>query len=164
MQCLTSFPHPSYLYVPLYHVHSPFVRHKNSCYTASTPQPSRWWNPIPTTFRCLWISRETQCSAPIAGDRRSVTSHLRHNHNFVCDGQIIACAWAGCTASMQRRNIPRHIIACHLPIKVTCSQCGLPLSRADARQKHQLACLGVRTTATMEATEEDEESHFYTSK
>lgn len=92
--------------------------------------------------------------ALIAGDRRSVTSHLRNKHNFSCDGQTIACAWGECTASMQRRNIPRHIVACHFEVKVACLQCGLALSRADANKKHRLACTGVRMTAAVEEAEE----------
>lgn len=150
---------------PLTIVHAPpffFPAQELIHYTASTPRSrgERWDPPNATTFQCLWSSRGTQCSALIAGDRRRVTSHLRDEHDFTCDGQMIACAWAGCTTWMQRRNIPRHIIACHFAIKVTCPGCGLALSRADANKKHRLVCMGVRTPAVMEATEEDEGGYF----
>lgn len=57
---------------------------------------------------------------------------------------------------MQRRNVPRHIVACHLAIKVTCPDCGLALSRADANKKHRLACTGGKMPAMVEEMEEDE--------
>jgi hypothetical protein len=64
---------------------------------------------------------------------------------------------------MQRRNIPRHIVACHFEIKVPCSQCGVALSRADANKKHQLACTaGAKMPAVVEADEgEDERLGFF---
>ena len=110
-------------------------------------------------FPCLWRNRETQCSALIARDRRSVASHLRDEHDFTCDGQMIPCAWVGCTTGcMQRRNIPRHIFACHMAARVPCPECGMALSRADASRIHQLRCNGARSAAA-ETAEEDEGSH-----
>lgn len=61
---------------------------------------------------------------------------------------------------MQRRNIPRHIVACHFEIKVPCPQCGVAFSRADANKKHRLACTGAKTPAVVEAEEEDDEWAF----
>lgn len=113
-----------------------------------TASPTRlrgeWWDPLDAQkFQCQWTTRGTQCGALIAGDRRSVTSHLRDRHgDFSSDGTTIPCGWVGCTASMQRRNIPRHILACHLEVKVPCPRCGMYLSRADANRKHQQACPG----------------------
>ncbi|KAG8213752.1 hypothetical protein J3R82DRAFT_10459 [Butyriboletus roseoflavus] len=50
----------------------------------------RWSLSNETTFHCMWTS---WCAALVAGDRRSVTNHLRDGHNFACDGKVIACAW-----------------------------------------------------------------------
>ncbi|KAH0827562.1 hypothetical protein J3R83DRAFT_4283 [Lanmaoa asiatica] len=124
--------------------------------SSSQSRGERWDPSNTSSFRCLWTNRGMRCTALIGGSRRSVTNHLRDEHNFVCDGQMIDCAWWECTAHMQRRNIPRHIVACHLAIKVPCSQCGLALSRADANKKHRLACTGTRTPVVVEASEEDE--------
>ncbi|KAF8441433.1 hypothetical protein L210DRAFT_836058, partial [Boletus edulis BED1] len=85
---------------------------------------------------CLWRSDGTRCRALIAGDRKSISSHLRDEHRFMFDGQTVACVWDQCSAWMQRRNISRHILACHFEIKSTCPSCGLALSRADATKKH----------------------------
>ena len=129
--------------------------HELTRYIASTLRPRSGRMNLSlntTTFQCLWTSGETRCTALITGDRRSITSHLRGKHNFTCDGQMIACAWDRCTTCMQRRNIPRHIVACHLEIKVPCPLCGLLLSRADANRKHQLACTGAAAVVEGEKT------------
>lgn len=65
---------------------------------------------------------------------------------------------------MQRRSISRHIVACHLAIKVECPHCGLALSRADAKKKHGVACPGASRTPTVaEAMEEDEGGYSWRS-
>lgn len=90
-----------------------------------------------------------------------MTNHLRDEHNFARDEQVIACAWSECTTYMQRRNIPRHIVACHFAVKVTCRHCDLGLSRADAIKKHLQVCTGVKTpVVTVEAREENKGGYF----
>ncbi|KAF8557994.1 hypothetical protein OG21DRAFT_1481788 [Imleria badia] len=112
----------------------------------STPRPRGVLSLNATTFQCLWSSGGTRCRALVAGNRRGVSSHLRDEHAFTCDGHMVACAWSQCRMRMQRRNIPRHIVACHLEIKVTCERCGMALSRADANKKHRQACTGQDTS------------------
>lgn len=117
-------------------------------YTASTPistsrpRGQRWPLSNASTFRCMWRSNGMRCSAMIPGDRKSVSSHLRDVHDFTCDGRLMECEWGECTAGMQRRNIPRHIVTRHFEVRVECPRCGLSMSRADANRKHQLACRG----------------------
>ena len=130
-------------------------------YAGSTRRPCGDLSSNATTFQCLWTSGGTRCRALIKGDRKSVSSHLRDGHAFTCDGHTVACAWGQCRMSMQRRNIPRHIVTCHLEVKVTCSQCGLALSRSDANKKHRLACPAIRMPAVVEANEEEDGRLFF---
>lgn len=104
------------------------------------PQPAGSTSAASTAgFPCKW-SRRSRCPVSLEGDKNSVARHLRDYHGFVCDGEAVACAWEQCGISLQRRNVARHIVACHLEVKVYCKSCGIPLSRPDAGKKHEKYC------------------------
>ncbi|KIK91379.1 hypothetical protein PAXRUDRAFT_108785, partial [Paxillus rubicundulus Ve08.2h10] len=86
--------------------------------------------------QCRWTSHWSPCKAQIAGDRRSLLIHLKEEHNLAGDCKEVDCFWGDCHSWMQSRNIPRHIVSCHLGVKTPCPHCGVPLSRQDARKKH----------------------------
>jgi len=110
-------------------------------FSEELPQPASSTSAATSTarFSCRW-SRPGFCPVSLEGDKNSVARHLRECHGFVCDGETVVCAWEQCDIPLQRRNIARHIVACHLEVKVYCKSCGIPLSRPDAGKKHEKYC------------------------
>ncbi|KAH7888337.1 hypothetical protein F5I97DRAFT_683299 [Phlebopus sp. FC_14] len=122
----------------------PIINHTNISKVCADAVPSPP-SPSTTQFPCIWSSDHyRRCDAWINGDQRSVTLHLRERHHFTGDCETKQCLWGDCDVSMQGRNIPRHIVSCHLAVKAPCSFCGIPLSREDAKKKHGKACAAAR--------------------
>lgn len=92
------------------------------------------------TYPCMWSSHGHQCGHHIEGEKNRIAQHLRDFHNFVCDEKQMTCLWDQCDTLLQRRNVARHIVTYHLGVKVLCKHCGIPLSRQDAKRKHQKSC------------------------
>ena len=90
-------------------------------------------------FPCRWSHRGS-CPGWLEGEKNSVARHLRDHHGFINDAEIISCAWDKCGTALQRRNVARHIVACHLEVKVYSRFCNMPLPRTGAGRKHEKNC------------------------
>ena len=100
-----------------------------------------------TVHTCQCMIDGSPCNIEVSGSIRSVRDHLKQVHALRCTGKdLIECPWAGCENVLQRESIPRHIVSCHLRVKVSCDECGLPLSRPDVRFSHARACRARRPT------------------
>ncbi|KAH7888442.1 hypothetical protein F5I97DRAFT_700812 [Phlebopus sp. FC_14] len=76
------------------------------------------------------------CDVPLSNDIKEVRAHLKYHHGFYTVGKdSVPCIWTGCQQSLQRENIPRHIISQHLKAKVKCV-CGKTFCRQDVKMKH----------------------------
>ncbi|KAF9233492.1 hypothetical protein BU15DRAFT_53790, partial [Melanogaster broomeanus] len=98
---------------------------------------------------CGWADGFVQCNAPLSGNSRDVRHHLQKHHRVYTTGKHrTTCRWLGCSQTLQRENLLRHIITCHLQIEVRCPDCGRRLARSDVRVKHALRCPKRRGIAT----------------
>lgn len=87
---------------------------------------------------CRWSST---CNAMLDGAYQGVRNHLKRKHQFGgIPKESIQCLWAGCEQTLQRENIPRHIVTCHPQMKVSCAGCGKSFSRPNAKNSHAPVC------------------------
>lgn len=102
-----------------------------------------------TVHTCQCVTGGSPCNATLIGSVRSVRDHLNGAHEFRGVGKdTVKCLWARCQKVLQRENIPRHIVTCHLHVKVRCVGCGLSLSRSDVQYSHARVCRARRQTAS----------------
>lgn len=101
-----------------------------------------------TVHTCQYVTGDSLCDADVGSTISSVRDHLKRVHAFRSAGKdVIKCLWAGCENALQRESIPRHIVSRHLRVKVSCVECGLPLSRRDVQHSHARACRARRQPA-----------------
>ncbi|KAF8551504.1 hypothetical protein OG21DRAFT_268390 [Imleria badia] len=106
-------------------------------------------DPSNTVYTCQCVTDGSLCNAAVGGSARAVRDHLRVDHALRCVGKDrVVCPWAGCSRTLQRESIPRHILSCHFRAGVLCVECGLTLSRSDVRYSHARVCRRRRQTAS----------------
>ena len=111
--------------------------------TSPAPEPSN------TVHICQCVTGGSPCNVAVSGCRPAVRDHLERVHKFSSKGKDrVVCLWRGCGKTLQRENIPRHIISCHFRVKVRCVKCGRHLSRRDVRYSHANACPARRRTVS----------------
>lgn len=101
-----------------------------------------------TIHTCQCVTGGSPCNAVMDGSVRFVRDHLNGVHGFRGTGKdLVECLWGGCEKKLQRESIPRHIVTCHLRVKVSCVECGLLLSRSDVQYSHAKTCRARRRNA-----------------
>jgi len=105
-------------------------------------------NPIPPNLPfyyhpCRWLSGP-QCDGRAPGKNREMGEHLRVFHHFVGhERDPVRCEWENCGQTMQRMNVPRHIVSRHLLAAARCRFCSKRFSRPDVVSRHERTCGGV---------------------
>lgn len=101
------------------------------------PNPPFYFHP------CRWLSGP-QCDGRAPGKNREMGEHLRVFHHFVGhERDPVRCEWENCGQTMQRMNIPRHIVSRHLLAAASCRFCSKRFSRPDVVSRHERTCGGV---------------------
>lgn len=105
---------------------------------------------VTTPSNTIHICRcSSACNAVLNGSIQAVRGHLKQEHQFHGTAkESIRCLWAECQRILQRENIPRHIITCHLRVKVSCPECGMALSRRDVQYSHARVCRANRRASS----------------
>ncbi|KAG1797229.1 uncharacterized protein BJ212DRAFT_1406343 [Suillus subaureus] len=87
------------------------------------------------------------CGMFVEGTTTTVSAHLRGHGITGPDGASTNCPWAGCSKTLKRGGMTRHILT-HLGVKVRCSMCGVVKCRLDLLRAHirssescRLACV-----------------------
>ena len=111
--------------------------------TSPAPEPSN------TVHICQCVTGGSPCNIAVSGRAPAVRDHLNRVHGFSSKGKDqVVCLWRGCGRTLQRENIPRHIVTCHFRVRVGCVECGRPLSRRDVWYSHARVCPARRQTAS----------------
>ena len=106
-------------------------------------------DPLDAVYTCQCVTDGSPCNAAVGGSVPAVRDHLKRDHAFRSVGKKgVVCPWVGCSRTLQRESIPRHIVTCHFRVRVLCIECGLTLSRRDVQSSHAKACRGRRRTAS----------------
>ncbi|KAI9572121.1 hypothetical protein HD554DRAFT_2067096 [Boletus coccyginus] len=100
-------------------------------------------NPAFNCYQCRWLSGPP-CDGQAPGRNREMGEHLRAYHRFIGhERDTVQCDWENCGQTMQRMNIPRHIVSRHLLAAASCRFCGKQFSRPDVVARHERTCGGV---------------------
>ncbi|KAH0837772.1 hypothetical protein J3R83DRAFT_5950 [Lanmaoa asiatica] len=92
---------------------------------------------------CRWLGGP-RCPGFAPSRNREMGEHLRVYHRFIGhERDAVRCEWENCRKTMQRMNLPRHIVSRHLSAAASCRFCGKRLSRLDVVVRHERACTGV---------------------
>ncbi|KAG1858978.1 hypothetical protein DFJ58DRAFT_291445 [Suillus subalutaceus] len=75
------------------------------------------------------------CGMFVEGTTSAVSAHLRGHGIIGPDSAKIGCPWAGCSKTLKRGGLTRHILT-HLGVKVRCSICGVVRCRHDVLRAH----------------------------
>lgn len=95
------------------------------------------------TFLCEWTDENGTCNMEILGDRVWMSHHLSRHHSVVGHERFQrACLWRGCTDTMNKGSLARHIVSRHLRAGATCGFCSKVYSRADVARRHTKKCKG----------------------
>ncbi|KAG9309344.1 hypothetical protein JVU11DRAFT_10580 [Chiua virens] len=93
------------------------------------------------TFACEWTDERGTCNMEILGDRIWVSHHLSHHHHVVGhEKSQRACLWLGCTDTMNKGSLARHVVSRHLRAGTSCAFCSKVYSRADVARRHTKKC------------------------
>ena len=99
-------------------------------------------------YPCRWLSGPP-CDGSAPGKNREMGEHLRVLHRFVGhERDMVQCEWENCGQSMQRMNVPRHIVSRHLLAAASCRFCGKQFSRPDVVARHERTCGGASPIST----------------
>lgn len=113
-----------------------------------TPEQSIAPNPAFHYHPCRWLGGP-RCEGLAPGRNREMGEHLRVFHRFIGhERDPVQCEWEGCGQSMQRMNVPRHIVSRHLLAAANCRFCGRRFSRPDVVARHERTCSGVPPIST----------------
>ncbi|KAF9219553.1 hypothetical protein BS17DRAFT_788992 [Gyrodon lividus] len=105
-------------------------------------------NSLPAVHSCGWTDGSVPCNVALNNDLRDLRPHFRKYHRLNTTGKYqTTCQWLGCSQTLQRENLLRHIVTCHLQIKVRCPDCDRKLARNDVWIKHALRCPKRRVVA-----------------
>lgn len=92
---------------------------------------------------CRWLGGP-MCDGLAPGRNREMGEHLRVHHQFVGhERDTVQCEWENCGQTMQRMNVPRHIVSRHLLAAANCRFCGKRFSRPDVVARHERTCTGI---------------------
>jgi len=109
---------------------------------SQTPFPQNQPPHCFSSHQCQWLSGP-QCDGWAPGKNREMAEHLRLYHDFGGhERDVVRCQWGSCNRSMQRMNLPRHIVATHLREAAECRFCGKRFSRPDVVGRHERTCSG----------------------
>ena len=93
------------------------------------------------TFLCEWTDEHGTCNMDILGDRVWMSHHLSRYHNVVGhERSQRACLWRGCTETMNKGSLARHVVSRHLRAGASCGFCSKVYSRADVARRHAKKC------------------------
>ncbi|KAG8213746.1 hypothetical protein J3R82DRAFT_10452 [Butyriboletus roseoflavus] len=91
---------------------------------------------------CRWLGGP-RCGGLAPGRNREMGEHLRVYHRFIGhERDTVQCEWENCGQTMQRMNVPRHIVSRHLLAAASCRFCGKRFSRPDVVTRHERTCAG----------------------
>jgi len=77
----------------------------------------------------------------VVGDRVWMSHHLSREHNVVGHEKAPrACLWRGCTDTMNKGSLARHVVSRHLRAGASCEFCSKVYSRADVARRHTKKC------------------------
>lgn len=109
----------------------------------AAPEQSILPNPEFYYHSCRWMSGP-QCDGLAPGRNREMGEHLRVFHRFIGhERDTVQCEWENCDKTMQRMNVPRHIVSRHLLAAASCRFCGKRFSRPDVVARHERTCSGL---------------------
>lgn len=92
---------------------------------------------------CRWLGGP-RCNGFAPGRNREMGEHLRVYHHFIGhERDTVQCEWENCGQTMQRMNVPRHIVSRHLLAAASCRFCGKRFSRPDVVARHERTCTGI---------------------
>lgn len=93
------------------------------------------------TFLCEWTDEHGTCNMVVFGDRVWMSHHLSRRHNVVGhEKSQRACLWRGCTDTMNKGSLARHVVSRHLRAGASCGFCSKVYSRADVARRHTKKC------------------------
>ena len=93
------------------------------------------------TFLCEWTDKHGRCNVPVFGDRVWMSHHLSRYHNVTGhEKSQRACLWQGCTETMNKGSLARHVVSRHLRAGASCGFCSKVYSRADVARRHTKKC------------------------
>ncbi|KAG8213521.1 hypothetical protein J3R82DRAFT_10153 [Butyriboletus roseoflavus] len=93
------------------------------------------------TFFCEWTDEHGTCNMDILGDRVWMSHHLSRHHNVVGHEKTQrTCLWRGCTDTMNKGSLARHVVSRHLRAGASCGFCSKVYSRADVARRHTKKC------------------------
>lgn len=75
------------------------------------------------------------CGMFVEGTTTALSAHLREHGVPGPDNASTSCSWAGCSKTLKRGAMPRHILT-HLGVKACCSVCGVVKCRLDLLRAH----------------------------
>ncbi|KAG1887809.1 hypothetical protein F4604DRAFT_1718695 [Suillus subluteus] len=81
------------------------------------------------------VERSVPCGMFVEGTTSALSAHLRGHGVIGPDSTKISCPWAGCSKTLKRGGLTRHILT-HLGVKVQCSICGVVRCRRDLLRAH----------------------------
>lgn len=94
-----------------------------------------------STFLCEWMDEHGLCNMQVSGDRVSMSQHLSRSHDVVGDEKSQrTCLWRGCTETMNKGSLARHVVSRHLRAGASCGFCSKVYSRLDVVRRHIRKC------------------------
>lgn len=107
------------------------------------PEESILRNSVFQYHPCRWLGGP-RCDGLAPGRNREMGEHLRAYHHFIGhERDTVQCEWENCGQTMQRMNVPRHIVSRHLLAAASCRYCGKRFSRPDVVARHERTCTGI---------------------
>jgi hypothetical protein len=92
-------------------------------------------------FLCEWADERGTCNMVVLGDRVWMSHHLSRRHNVVGhEKSQRTCLWRGCTHTMNKGSLARHVVSRHLRAGASCGFCSKVYSRADVARRHTKKC------------------------
>ncbi|KAI6155763.1 hypothetical protein BKA82DRAFT_50880, partial [Pisolithus tinctorius] len=76
------------------------------------------------------------CTFPLEGTTTSIYSHLRHHGLNYRHRDRAPCPWPECSKAMRWGNVARHILECHLHVRLQCTHCGKTYTRSEGLGAH----------------------------
>ncbi|KAG2352262.1 hypothetical protein BDR07DRAFT_892023 [Suillus spraguei] len=91
-------------------------------------------------FQCMWVGEYgLHCNDLIFG--RDTSVHLRNCHGIRgADELLVRCCWEGCTETVKKESITRHVQAVHLGIAYPCNICNKAFTRTSNLEAHKRNC------------------------
>ncbi|KAF8141135.1 hypothetical protein EV363DRAFT_1203597 [Boletus edulis] len=88
---------------------------------------------------CQWATSSNPCQMWIIGSNSRVGAHIRNWHrgqNHIDTKSTAECLWGGCSKTMLKGSINRHIVTAHLEEAFRCQRCDRELPRKDVYNQH----------------------------